>query len=146
MVRIRVEAIDHVEMYVPDQREAAEWYSRVLGLEVLARFAHWADEGPLMISSDDGRTMLALFRGTPPGNRPLAGFRRVAFRLSNADFDRFVAGCEELDLRDDNGLRVRSDDVVDHGLARSIYFRDPWGHRLEVTTYRAAAPAGDPVS
>jgi hypothetical protein len=25
----------------------------------------------------------------------------------------------------------------DHGQAFSVYFGDPWGHRLEVTTYDA---------
>jgi hypothetical protein len=29
--------------------------------------------------------------------------------------------------------------VVDHGQALSIYFRDPYGHRLEVTTYDVGA-------
>lgn len=135
MSRIRVQSIDHVELFVPDQRDAADWYGRVLGLEVLERFEHWAEEGPLMISSDGGGTMLALFRGTPPGDRPVAGFRRVAFRLPGPDFERFVAAGAGLGLQDENGRPLGPDNVVDHGLARSIYFCDPWGHRLEVTTY-----------
>jgi catechol 2,3-dioxygenase-like lactoylglutathione lyase family enzyme len=143
MSRVRVEAIDHVELFVPDQREAASWYGRVLGLEVLERYAHWAEDGPLMISSDGGRTMLALFEGTPPGDRPLAGFRRVAFRLSGPDFDSFVAGCAALGLRGDAARPLGADDVVDHGLARSIYFEDPWGHRLEVTTYVEPSADGE---
>lgn len=135
MARISVEAIDHVELFVPDQRAAAAWYERVLGLEILPQFEHWAEDGPLMISSDGGTTMLALFRGEPPGERPLAGFRRVAFRLRGPDFRAFVDDIEALGVVDAGGRRVVPDDVVDHGLARSIYFRDPWGHRLEVTTY-----------
>jgi hypothetical protein len=30
---------------------------------------------------------------------------------------------------------VGPDTVSDHGQAYSIYFNDPWGHRLEITTY-----------
>jgi catechol-2,3-dioxygenase len=34
----RVEQIDHVEVFVPDQYEAAAWYRRVLGLEILVEY------------------------------------------------------------------------------------------------------------
>jgi hypothetical protein len=30
---------------------------------------------------------------------------------------------------------ITADSVVDHQQAYSIYFDDPWGHLLEVTTY-----------
>ena len=38
-------------------------------------------------------------------------------------------------LKDHQGWPVTADAVVDHNLAYSIYFCDPYGHRLEVTTY-----------
>lgn len=31
----RVEQIDHVELYVPDRYQAADWYHSVLGLEIV---------------------------------------------------------------------------------------------------------------
>ncbi len=79
--------IDHVELFVPDRHEAAGWYQRVLGLAVLPEYQEWATDqgGPLMISSDDGNTKLALFEGQPQSS-------------------------------------------------------DPYGHRLEVTTYEYEAP------
>jgi catechol 2,3-dioxygenase-like lactoylglutathione lyase family enzyme len=66
-----VDQIDHVELFVPDRYQAAEWYRRVLGLKVVAEYEHWASDprGPLMISSDGGHTKLALFQGTPQGER-----------------------------------------------------------------------------
>ena len=75
--------LDHVELFVPDRDEAARWYQRVLGLAVIEPYRHWAEnpQGPLMISSDDGRTKLALFTGRPQGAQPTAGFHRVAFRF-----------------------------------------------------------------
>ena len=47
----------------------------------------------------------------------------------------FVARAAELQLVEGDA----SARVVDHGEAFSMYFADPFGHRLEVTTYEAAA-------
>ena len=86
-----------------------------------------------MVSPDRGRTKLALFAGEAQGSRSTAGFHRVAFRLSGAEWLAFVARLPELDIREgDHTARV-----VDHGGAWSVYFTDPFGHHLEVTTYEA---------
>lgn len=145
----RVAQIDHVELFVPDRRAAADWYAEVLGLAPLPGAEKWAADpgGPLMISPDGGRTKLALFQGEPQGNRPTAGFHRVAFRVSGPDFLTFLGRAEQLGLREGQ-VPVR---VMDHETAFSAYFADPYGHRLEVTTYdhegvRAArrAATGEP--
>ena len=83
--------------------------------------------GPLMISPDGGRTKLALFTGEAQGRGPRAGFHRVAFRVSATEFLAFTARIPGLGLKDAR--------VVDHGGAWSVYFSDPSGQRLEVTTY-----------
>jgi catechol 2,3-dioxygenase-like lactoylglutathione lyase family enzyme len=133
--------LDHVELYVPDRISAAAWYARVLGCEPVAGAESWAadPDGPMMISPDGGRTKLALFTGEPQGNRATAGFHRVAFRVSATEFLAFTARMA--------GLGLKEARVVDHGGAWSVYFSDPAGHRLEVTTYevepvRAARGAG----
>lgn len=135
--RFRVEQIDHVELFVPDRRQAAAWYSEVLGLDIIAAYEGWADDpgGPLMISSDSGGTKLALFTGTSQGERPTAGFHLVAFRVDAEGFLAFVANAERLALRDEEGRPLSTRSIKDHGQAFSVYFRDPYGHRLEVTTY-----------
>ena len=75
-VRFRVSQIDHVELFVPDRDEAAKWYEEVLGLTVLRGYEDWAKDphGPLMISSDDGSTKLALFEGDPRGPTTTTSF------------------------------------------------------------------------
>ena len=133
----RVSQIDHVELFVPDRHEAADWYGRVLGLRIVQGFEHWAEDprGPLMISSDDASTKLALFEGQPQGSRQTAGFHLVAFRVDAAGFARFLERLAGLALEDHHGRVVTPRLAVDHDRAFSIYFCDPYGHRLEVTTY-----------
>ena len=144
----KVVALDHVELFVPDRFEAASWYQRTLGLEIVEECRPWADnpQGPLMISSDGGITKLALFTGTPQGARETAGFHRVAFVADGKGFLAFLERLPGLALQDHQARPVRADAAVDHQAAYSIYFCDPYGHRLEVTTYdydavRAALPA-----
>jgi catechol 2,3-dioxygenase-like lactoylglutathione lyase family enzyme len=125
----QVGPLDHVELFVPERQQAAAWYQRVLGLAPVAGTEAWAadPQGPLMISADGGRTMLALFEGRPPGDRATAGFHRVAFRVDGAGFLEFLRRAPGLALGD---LRI-----MDHATAISIYFDDPFGHHLEVTSY-----------
>jgi catechol 2,3-dioxygenase-like lactoylglutathione lyase family enzyme len=132
----RVLQIDHVELFVPDMYEAAGWYERVLGLQILQECEHWAaGGGPLMISSDGGSTKLALFEGQPDPSPPTAAFHRVAFRVTAQGFADFLQRLPELALTDGHNHPVTSQSVVDHQQAYSIYFVDPYGHLLEVTTY-----------
>jgi catechol 2,3-dioxygenase-like lactoylglutathione lyase family enzyme len=128
--------IDHVELFVPDRYEAARWYERVLGLRIVPECEAWAaGGGPLMISSDEGSTKLALFEGKPDACSQAAAFRRVAFRVMADGFADFLRRLPDLGLVDSRNRAVTRDSVVDHQQAYSIYFNDPWTHQLEVTTY-----------
>lgn len=129
--------IDHVELFVPERYPAAEWYRKTLGLEVVERCEHWAEDpgGPLMISADGGKTMLALFRGKPAGSNPPIGLRRLAFRVDADSFVGWLDGAGKLGLTDASGHLLDRQSAVDHGASFSAYFGDPWGTALEVTTY-----------
>ena len=141
MKRFRVQQIDHVELFVRSRREAAAWYGRVLGCDIVADVESWARDpmGPLMISSDLGETKLALFRGKPQGSLPPSGIIRVAFRVSGEGFVDFLKRLESLSLSNSDGAAVTAQKVVDHGGAFSIYFCDLDGNALEVTTYDVEA-------
>ncbi len=129
--------IDHVELFVADRYEAAKWYEHVLGLRVVTEFEIWAaGGGPLMVSSDEGSTKLALFEGQPETSAGRnSGFHRVAFRVGADGFLAFLNRLQDLRLSDGRGRDVTAESVVDHQKAYSIYFVDPYGHLLEVTTY-----------
>jgi catechol 2,3-dioxygenase-like lactoylglutathione lyase family enzyme len=143
MDAFRVSQLDHIELFVPDRYAAAAWYARTLGLKVVPEYEHWAADprGPLMIATAGAGTKLALFTGEPQGPRPTAGFHRVAFRVSRADFEAFLAHVRDNPVFGERGEELRELAVRDHGAAWSVYFRDPYGHRLEVTTYEVAAGA-----
>jgi catechol 2,3-dioxygenase-like lactoylglutathione lyase family enzyme len=131
----KVLQIDHVELFVPDRYEAARWYEHELGLQVVPECETWAaGGGPLMISSDGGSTKLALFEGQPATSAHTAAFRRVAFRVTGGGFAEFLRRLPELALTNSQ-QPVAAGSVVDHQQAYSLYFDDPWGHLLEVTTY-----------
>jgi catechol 2,3-dioxygenase-like lactoylglutathione lyase family enzyme len=141
MHTFRVDQLDHVELFVPDRDAAAAWYARTLGLEVAPEYAAWAadhPQGPLMIGTAHAGTKLALFAGEPQGARPTAGFHRVAFRVSRRDFEALRAHVRENPVFGERGEEVRELAVRDHGMALSVYFCDPYGHRLEVTTYEVS--------
>ncbi len=118
-----VRNIDHVELFVSDIAQAAEWYAQVLGLREMARW----DPEPLMIGV--GNTKLALFQALKgPGlSREGAGWHRVAWLT---DEKGFAAAQEHL-----KSLGISSRGPIDHGMARSIYFTDPDGNPLEITFY-----------
>lgn len=133
--------IDHVELFVPDVEEAAQWYEGTLGLTVVEAFREWADGGgPLMLSSDGGATKLALFAGEPQDGQPSRGYRRLAFETGADGFRAFVEEtASALLVFDRDAARIDGVDPVDHGLSFSAYFHDPYGNPLEITTYEHEA-------
>lgn len=134
--------VDHVELYVTDWDDAASWYERVLGFTPDPSFEEWweTESGPLMLSVDD-TTKLALFERESATRGEAVSPHRIAFRTDGDGFLTFIDRLETLDLTDRNGDRVTPEDVVDHDLSYSLYFTDPDGNWLELTTndYEAVA-------
>ena len=119
--------IDHVHVYVADVEEAVRWYARVLGLERDPKFEQWAREpgGPVTLVDANETVHLALFERSAADN-PM----NVALATSAT---AFVEWRERIE-----GLGVRTT-LKDHGLAWSLYFADPWGNQLELTSYEHAS-------
>ena len=123
----RVEGIDHVALAVRDVAASARWYGELLGLE--RRFADVWGDFPAVVCA--GTTCLALFPvGTdhplPPPPRGTIAVRHVAFRVDRENFARAQAAL---------AARGIAYSVQDHDAALSVYFTDPDGHQLEITTY-----------
>jgi catechol 2,3-dioxygenase-like lactoylglutathione lyase family enzyme len=123
---MELEGIDHVAMSVRDVEAAANWYIDVLGFE--RRYQGMWDGIPVFIGK--GTTAIALFpaESNPPLKSERAGVRmlHLAFR---ANRQNFLAAQDELKWR---SIKF---EFQDHEISHSIYFRDPDGHKLEITTY-----------
>jgi glutathione S-transferase fosA5 len=124
---VRVEGLDHVALTVRDVAGSVAWYRDVLGLE--RRYQDVWGDFPAVLGA--GTTSLALFPvnvadPAPPPGRGVLTVRHIAFRVGRAAFDRARAELEG------HGLTVT---FQDHTAAHSLYFTDPDGHQLEITTY-----------
>lgn len=122
----RLEAFDHVHVFVA-QRDAAErWYREVLGFERMAALAAWADDGgPLTLGDASGTIHLALFEREPRPCRSTVALRAMAVEYLRwkDHLDRLLPG------------QVTEED---HGLSVSLYLADPDGNPYEITTYEVA--------
>src|SRR5207302_11341986 len=141
---MELEGIDHLALSVRDVEAAAQWYIDVLGFE--SRHEGMWKGIPVFIGK--GTTSLALFpvpsnstacsaKATAAGStseRVGVPILHLAFR---ANRETFLAAQEELKRR---GIQF---EFQDHEISHSIYFRDPDGHNLEITTYdlEGAAPS-----
>ncbi|MEO5754799.1 MAG: VOC family protein [Chthoniobacterales bacterium] len=123
---MKLEGLDHIALAVRDVEESMNWYIDVLGLE--QQHADAWDGVPIFVGK--GPTGIALFSAEGatdlPGVKPPVRMLHFALR---ADRENFLAAQTELKSR---GIAFHFED---HGIAHSIYFRDPDGHRLEITTY-----------
>lgn len=119
-----LEGIDHVALSVSDVERSASWYVEVLGLE--RRYSGMWAGIPVFVGK--GTTALALFPARKLSTDPSRslGMLHLAFRTTAAGF---IAAQDQLKQR---GI---SFDFEDHEISHSIYFRDPDGHNLEITTY-----------
>ena len=112
---------------VRDVKAFVTWYCEVLGLERMFEEA-WG-EYPAVVGK--GTTAIALFPvesddPQPSPSRDVLAMRHLAFRVDRENFHHAQA-----ELRG-RGIEF---EFQDHDAAQSIYFYDPDGHQLEITTY-----------
>jgi catechol 2,3-dioxygenase-like lactoylglutathione lyase family enzyme len=121
------EGIDHIALAVRDVQRSARWYADVLGFE--PRHEGMWDGVPVFIGKGD--TALALFPAKPDARSISSSRDQIAmlhFAL-RCDRKNFMAAQDELKRR---GIKFG---FQDHEISHSIYFDDPDGHKLEITTY-----------
>jgi catechol 2,3-dioxygenase-like lactoylglutathione lyase family enzyme len=117
----RTQGLDHVALSVANLERSERFYNKLLGLE--RTYEQW-HEPRFMVAEGTG---LALFRteeagGDHPGPQAL----HVAFRVDRQSFETAQQMLKGRDI---------DFSFSDHGICHSIYFKDPDGHEIELTTY-----------
>ncbi len=124
---MQLEGIDHVAVGVRDVERSAKWYIEVLGFERLYEDA-W---GGVPTFVGKGNTGIALFPARPNAKPAPTTHRdiRMLHLAFRANRENFLAAQRELKKR---GIKF---EFQDHEISQSVYFLDPDGHQLEITTY-----------
>jgi catechol 2,3-dioxygenase-like lactoylglutathione lyase family enzyme len=133
---VKVNALDHLVINVSDVARSAEWYRKVLGMEI-----RMFDPG----------------NGSPPRTSLIFGNQKINVRPRNADkvewftAEHEAAGSEDLcfltpeqvvahlkalgvAIEDGPGPRLGA-----RGMLRSVYCRDPDGSLIEISSYQDGA-------
>ncbi len=137
---MKIEKFHHVAYRCKDAKETADFYKRVLDMELIGAIAEdrvpsTKQPDPYMhIFLDAGMgNILAFFElpNSPPmGRDPNTPdwTQHMAFQV--ADLDALLEGTKRAQAE---GLDVIG--PTDHGIFQSVYFWDPNGHRLELATW-----------
>lgn len=121
---MRLEQIDHIALRCASPEATKEWYVKTLGFEHVFR----GQGGGVPIVLRLGSTYLTLF--PKKGNQQaLADDRAWHLALRAATYSDFQTAQAELKSR---GVSFQ---FQDHEISHSIYFFDPDGFLLEITTY-----------
>jgi catechol 2,3-dioxygenase-like lactoylglutathione lyase family enzyme len=122
-----LDGLDHVAITVGDIKRSVAWYHDILGLERRYEGA-WGDDPAVMEAGSSG---VALFQVQGNSRRIHAGSHRLSMQhfAFRADRTTFEALSETLERK---GVRTRQ---ADNQIAHSLYFNDPDGYMIEVTTY-----------
>jgi catechol 2,3-dioxygenase len=125
---IHPERIAHLVLKVRDLETSKKFYTEILGMQVMKH----VPEIKAVFLSFNGRDHheIALFEigqnaEAPRGNQ--TGMLHVAFRLRNEE--DLMAAYKELKEKE-----VPVSFTVNHGVSKSVYFRDPDNNELEVYT------------
>jgi catechol-2,3-dioxygenase len=119
-----LEGIDHVALAVRDVEGSAKWYIENLGFE--RRYEGMWDGIPVFIGK--GRAAIALFPSANKNPKVPTRYGILHFAFGT-DRRNFLAAQEELTSR---GIAFQ---FQDHEISHSIYFSDPDGREIEITTY-----------
>lgn len=125
---MELEALDHVGINVADVDRSIRWYRDVLGLRRVHE-EEWGDFPAVLEANGSG---VALFprdeAPTTPPARADDDMSHVGFRTSRRGLEQAKAEIRALGIDHHEG---------DYGVAWSVYFDDPDGHQIEITTYEA---------
>ncbi len=121
----QIKALDHVGLIVQDMERAVKWYQEVLGMERRYQEVWTGKRDPVVMATEN--VQVALFLPRSAGDIRSHGIdEHFALRVDRANFEQARQELEERGI----GVQMR-----DHKICSSLYFFDPDGNQLEITTF-----------
>jgi catechol 2,3-dioxygenase-like lactoylglutathione lyase family enzyme len=141
MRKLQAQGVHHVTLVGADRQTSIDFWEGVLGMPFVFDQPNLDNEAEshLYFDPGDGRliTVFTNEERTPDPTRTstdIGCVHHIAFAVSQATFHQAV---ERLD---DRGIRHSG--VKDRGFMDSIYFEDPLGLLIELSSYRFEPPSG----
>jgi catechol 2,3-dioxygenase-like lactoylglutathione lyase family enzyme len=131
-----VSGIDHFAINVRDVQKSSDWYDKMFGFKVLHKW-----DNAWMIGRANVKIGLFIFPSATalPNLNDNLVIRKIAFVV---DADKFPDAIAELKSK---GADLS--ETEDTGIAYSVFFHDPDGYLLEITTFHMTGdPPGLPKS
>jgi catechol 2,3-dioxygenase-like lactoylglutathione lyase family enzyme len=134
---VKVHALDHLVINVADVRASAEWYSRILGMEVKV-FDPAGGKAPRTFLEFGNQRINVRQRDADTAewftaDHPTAGSEDLCF-LTSATPEEVVAHLRAHGVAIEDGPGPRQ---AARGTLRSVYCRDPDGNLIEISSYGA---------
>jgi catechol 2,3-dioxygenase-like lactoylglutathione lyase family enzyme len=141
MRKLQSQGVHHITIVGADRKTSIDFWDGVLGMPFVFEQPNLdnASESHLYFDPGDGR-LITIFTNeerAPDPTRTATDqgcVHHIAFSLSQATFNQAV---ERLDER-----KIRHSGVKDRGFMDSIYFEDPLGLLIELSSYRFEPPFG----
>ncbi|MDQ3993383.1 MAG: VOC family protein [Actinomycetota bacterium] len=141
MRKLQTQAVHHITLVGADRQTSIDFWEGVLGMPFVFEQPNLdnAAESHLYFDPGDGRliTVFTNEEREPDPERTstdLGCVHHIAFSVSQATFQQAV---ERL-----GGRGIRHSGVKDRGFMDSIYFDDPLGLLIELSSYRFEPPVG----
>jgi catechol 2,3-dioxygenase-like lactoylglutathione lyase family enzyme len=139
--KLQSQGVHHITLVGADRQTSVDFWEGVLGMPFVFEQPNLDNqsESHLYFDPGDGRliTVFTDEQRTPDPTRTATDIgcvHHIAFSVSQAIFQQAVARLEE--------RGVRHSGVKDRGFMDSIYFEDPLGLLIELSSYRFEPPGG----
>ena len=141
MQKLQSQGVHHITLVGADRQTSIDFWEGVLGMPFVFEQPNLdaASESHLYFDPGDGR-LITIFTDetrkpdSTPTSRDQGSVHHIAFSVSRVTFLQAV---DRLDARG-----ISHSGVKDRGFMDSIYFRDPIGLLVELSSYRFEPPAG----
>jgi catechol 2,3-dioxygenase-like lactoylglutathione lyase family enzyme len=141
MQKLQTQGLHHITLVGADRKTSIDFWEGLLGMPFVFEQPNLdvPSESHLYFDPGDGRliTVFTDERRKPDSTANRTGIgnlHHIAFSVSRAAFSQAVTRLQE--------RGIVNSGVKDRGFMDSIYFRDPLGQLLELSSYRFDPPAG----